>query len=242
MSEFPDVHITIPETFILESLSPENEVDECYEGKILYDVLRTQGKKPKYYYFRTRRDLFGAAIAFRKSQYRYLHLSCHGTTTHVSISQQDILYSDFASCFPGYLNNRRAFISGCDLGNNSFAESLFTKNTGMYSITAPTKKVLFSSAVVFWTSFYYLMNTFDDKNMKSPAMDAVLEKITDLYEFPVAHFLRNSGQNPPLSRCKEFNKTTWQDKLIEIAQSEKPKPKKLAHAKTSQARIISKPK
>lgn len=47
MPEIPPIHETKPETFIIESLSIENEVNGMYEGKIIYDILKLQNKNPK---------------------------------------------------------------------------------------------------------------------------------------------------------------------------------------------------
>ena len=53
----PPTQITKAETFILESLSEDDELNQRLDGKVLYEVLRLQGKKPVYYYFRTQTEL-----------------------------------------------------------------------------------------------------------------------------------------------------------------------------------------
>lgn len=79
----PPIQYTKAETFILESLSEDDEANSRLDGKVLYEVLRLQGKKPIYYYFRTQTELIRFAEIFRNSGYRYLHLSCHGNETHL---------------------------------------------------------------------------------------------------------------------------------------------------------------
>ena len=146
-TKVPPANITKPETFILESLEREDEKEARLDGKILYDVLKLHGKNPIYYYFRTQRELVEFAKIFRESGYRYLHLSCHGGEDIVQYTFGNSNYKDFAQIFEKKLHNRRLFVSGCNLGNMQFAQEIFSKNGGMYSITAPTKKVYFHQSV-----------------------------------------------------------------------------------------------
>ncbi|MEB2398323.1 MAG: hypothetical protein OZ927_02160 [Alcaligenaceae bacterium] len=139
----PPANITKPETFILESLDHADEKEARLDGKILYEVLKLHGKNPLYYYFRTQRELFEFAKIFRDSGYRYLHLSCHGGEDLVQYTFGSSNYKDFAAIFDKKLHNRRLFVSGCNLGNMNFAREVFAVNGGMYSITAPTKKIYF---------------------------------------------------------------------------------------------------
>ena len=70
MSVIPPVQFTQPETFILESLSIDDEKNQRMDGKVLYEVLRLQGKNPIYYYFRTQVELIKFSDVFRQSGYR----------------------------------------------------------------------------------------------------------------------------------------------------------------------------
>ena len=69
---------TVAEVFIIESLSLIDEGKERHEGEVLANVLKMCGKKPLYYYIRTKAELAMLAEEFEASGYRYLHLSCHG--------------------------------------------------------------------------------------------------------------------------------------------------------------------
>lgn len=190
----PPTQITQPETFILESLSQDDEAHQRLDGKVLYEVLRLQGKNPIYYYFRTQTELVRFADIFRQSGYRYLHLSCHGDETQLAFTFGQTDYQTFASIFEKKLNNRRLFISGCSLGNSDFANALFAKNGGMYSVTAPTKKVFFSQTTSFWPAFYYMMHAWDSTAMKQDRLRPVLERLTEIFEMPLAHYRKNTAK------------------------------------------------
>jgi len=62
--QLPPASKTKPETFILESLDQEDELQTRLDGRILYEVLKLQGKKPLYYYFRTQREIIEFAKIF----------------------------------------------------------------------------------------------------------------------------------------------------------------------------------
>ena len=190
----PPSNITKPETFILESLDHEDEKATRLDGKILYDVLKLQGKKPLYYYFRTQRELIEFAKIFRESGYRYLHLSCHGGDDIVQYTFGNSSYKDFANIFDKKLHNRRLFVSGCNLGNMAFAQEIFATNGGMYSITAPTKKVYFDQSISFWSAFYYMMHAWDSSMMKKKRLNQVLTQLATLFGMPLAHYFRDTGQ------------------------------------------------
>jgi hypothetical protein len=185
---------TKPETFILESLSEDDEKDQRLDGKVLYEVLRLQGKKPIYFYFRTQTELIRFAEIFHKSEYRYLHLSCHGNDTHLQFTFGQTDYETFANIFEDKLNNRRLFISGCSLGNFDFAKAVFAKSGGLYSVTAPTRKVFFSQTTSFWPAFYYMMHAWDNSTMKKKRLQDVLARLAQIFEMPMAHYFKNTGK------------------------------------------------
>ena len=187
-------NFTKPETFILESLEHEDEKESRLDGKILYEVLKLHGKKPLYYYFRTQRELIEFAKIFRESGYRYLHLSCHGNEDLVQYTFGHSDYKGFANIFDKKLHNRRLFVSGCNLGNMNFASEIFSTNGGMYSITAPTKKVYFHQSVSFWSAFYYMMHAWDSSMMKKQRLSQVLTQLATIFEMPLAHYFRDTSQ------------------------------------------------
>lgn len=190
--------LTQPQTFILESLDHENERSNMMEGKVLYDMLKLNQLNPIYYYFRTQRELQELIKIYKTSNYRYLHLSCHGNTEEVLYTFGSNSYSHFANIVEKQLNNRRVFISGCHLGNKQFAKEVFATNGGMYSITAPTKKAFFNQAASFWSAFYYMMLAWDSSFMKKKRLDSVLTQLSTLFQLPLAHFYRDMSKGNTL--------------------------------------------
>jgi hypothetical protein len=195
MSGIPPKQITKPETFIIESLSMENEKNNVMDGKMLYDVLKLYGKNPLYYYCRTTRELRKFADEYRNSGYRYLHLSCHGSNEGISLTLDNLTFDDFAEIFEGKLDNRRLFISGCELGNQKLADSVFLRNGGIYSIIAPTKPIFFQQSVPFWSAFHYRMNAYSEAQMKKAQIEESLENLSSLFEMEMIYFRKNHQNN-----------------------------------------------
>ncbi|MBD9405612.1 hypothetical protein IB236_09720 [Acidovorax sp. ACV02] len=213
MTALPPIQVTQPETFILESLNVDDESNQRMDGRVLYEVLRLQGKNPIYYYFRTQVELIKFAEIFRASGYRYLHLSCHGDEQVLQFTFGQTTYADFGAIFEKKLNNRRLFISGCSLGNEAFAKAVFEKSGGMYSVTAPTRKVFFSQTSSFWPAFYYMMHAWDTEAMKRERLSQVLERLTEVFEMPMAHFFRNTGKKGAVD-CRQFGGVAVAEALV----------------------------
>lgn len=171
-----------PEVFILESLSFPDEEAQRYEGKILCDILRMCGKKPKYFYFRTDIELIELVTLFRNSGYRYLHVSAHGSATGIDTTLGVINYARFAEIFGGHLKNRRIFLSACSVGNDSFVTHMQAANKGMYSIAAPVDEIEFRHAAALWSALYVRMFSLDSGGMKSSEIRDALTPMCDFFE------------------------------------------------------------
>jgi hypothetical protein len=145
---------SLPEVFILESLKFNDEVNSRHEGRLLSDMLRLCGKRPEYYYFRSKEELPHLLKLFKKSQYRYLHLSCHGADDSVCTTLDTLTYHEFAAVVEKCLSRRRLFCSACELGNKDFAIAVSELNKGMHSIIAPACDIQFDHAAAIWAAFY----------------------------------------------------------------------------------------
>ena len=106
---------TVPDVFIIESLSEQDP----HDGKILADMLRLAGKNPIYYRCKDSDSFIAGLKIFAASKYRFLHLSCHGTSDSIKFQSGETLdYMAFSSLFEGLkLNVTRIFFSACELGN-----------------------------------------------------------------------------------------------------------------------------
>lgn len=176
---------TVPEVFIIESLSLADEAKERREGAVLASVLKMCGKKPLYYYIRTRVELEYLAKEFENTGYRYLHISCHGGEDSLETTFDSVSYEDFASIFSDRLGSRRLFVSACSAGNDRFAELIYKKNRKLNSVVAPADDIRFDHAVAFWTGFYVKLFSINAKAMNSEKISGVLKSLCVLFSVSI---------------------------------------------------------
>lgn len=193
-NKFPPSQITHPEVYIIESLSLEDEKSERFDGYILYQMLKLQGKNPIYRRIRTGLELNKFAKEFRQSAYRYLHISCHGSFESVELTFTCLSYDTFVSQFDSMLNNRRIFVSACELGNMNLADKLFSKNGGMYSLIGTNRLISFDTAAIFWSSFYYCMFSIDSSYMKRGYFTALMLPLCGLFGVEIAHYYKSNNK------------------------------------------------
>lgn len=180
--KIPPIQETLPEVFIIESLSFEDEVSKNYEGKILYHLLKMCNKNPIYFYFRTGLELKTLLNEFRSSGYRFLHFSCHGSSTQIKTTLERIDYKDFVADLEGLLKNRRLFLSGCELGNELLHSMIFGKNIGMYSIIGPKDPIRFDVSAALWSAFYVKLFLIDQDYVKKSLIVDSLKSLCELYD------------------------------------------------------------
>jgi len=185
---------TIAEVFIIESLSLIDETKNRHEGEVLADILRMCGKKPLYYYIRTKAELEMLAEEFEASGYRYLHLSCHGGEMELETTIDKVSYIEFAQLFEGRLKHRRLFASACGAGNQMFAELVGAKNKGMNSVAGPSAEMRFDHAVAFWSSFYVKAFTINEKSMNSKHIAEIMRPLAALFGTSI-HWSRYSNKS-----------------------------------------------
>lgn len=168
---------TLPEVFIIESLDDINEDYHQYEGETLCNALRLAGKNPKYYYFKNVEELNTLATLFDISNYRYLHISCHGDVDNIPIGDKDLTYDEFFLPWTGKLQSKRLFMSACRIGNDGFAEAAVESNNKIHSIVAPCDTINFDVAMAFWMGFY--IGCFNEQDNKI-TNDTMIHKIKNL--------------------------------------------------------------
>lgn len=217
----PPSQKTIPHFFIIESLKLEDEKESRFEGQFLYNYLKILGKNPVYFYIRSQRELEKISDNFRESGYRYLYLSCHGNEDAIYTTFDEIKFEKFASIFDKKLEHRRLFVSGCSVGQLKFAQCLFEKNGGMYSLTAPKNDVCFTQTLPFWTSFYYLMESIDSKSMKGAAIYPSLQLCANMFDINIIHFFKHPQKgitNKTFTSCDVFSKEEM-NKILRLKKS-----------------------
>src|SRR4051794_36599831 len=97
---------TIPEIYIVESLTFKDEDEDRFEGRRLSSMLSLSGKKCKYVYLRTRKELENVMLDFERSNFRYLHLSCHGNSTALGTTLDTIPFPELDEIIAPYLDGR----------------------------------------------------------------------------------------------------------------------------------------
>jgi hypothetical protein len=176
---------TVPEVFIIESLTLTDEAKDRREGEVLAAVLKMCGKKPLYYYIRTRAELEHLAAEFEASGYRYLHLSCHGGDTSLATTLDSINYKNVAKILANRLGGRRLFVSACSAGNEMFAELVGAQNKAVISIAAPAEDIRFDHAVAFWSALYVKLFSINAKSMHSGRVVEVMRALAELFNVPM---------------------------------------------------------
>jgi hypothetical protein len=192
---FPPVTETFPEVFILESLTVQDERSGRFEGRVLADVLRMCGKSPEYFYFRTEQELVELAKEFRRSGYRFLHLSCHGNGEEVATTYGNVSYKRFAEIFAGHLQNRRLFVSACEVGNELFGTMVASRNRGMYSIASPGVTISFDKAVALWSALYVHLFSVNANHVKAKDIQDALESLCHLFDLPFMFSIYHAEKN-----------------------------------------------
>ncbi|MFF3699686.1 MULTISPECIES: hypothetical protein [Pseudomonas] len=194
---------TVADVFIVESLRLADERERRFEGRRLAEILRMAGKKPKYFYFEEKSELPHLLKIFKQSKYRFFHMSSHASLDRIYTNKDTFTYAEFAQTCKGYLKERRAFFSACELGNEMFTLSLSGTNKGMHSIVAPAEKIQFDHAAAIWGAFYVSVFSSNSQSMRHADILSRLKILGSL--FPVDfHF---SGYAPKSDR--------WNHQLIQ---------------------------
>jgi len=181
---------TSPSVFIIESLDFDDE-NGPREGKLISDILEMSGINNKYVYVRTKAELIHFIDQYIKSQFRFLHISCHGDENHLATTLDKISHVELGEIFSGRLKYRRLFLSACASVNESLAESLF-KKTGCNSIVGPNKTVYMDEIAIFWASFYHLMFKTNPSAMKKVDLISTLDTLAKLYLIPIKYYKKST--------------------------------------------------
>ncbi|WP_428245526.1 hypothetical protein [Ferrovibrio sp.] len=184
--------MTKPEVFIIESLKFDEEKN-YREGRMIYRALRMSLKNPIYHYVRTATELQHFIDEFEDSEYRYLHISCHGSLHGVSTTLDNLSRKEFADIVAPALDRRRLFLSTCQAATASLAREIFSHGD-CYSVAGPVNKINFDDSVVLWTSFYHLMFKADSKKMKRDVIKKTLGMCADLVDEKINFFAQMNGK------------------------------------------------
>jgi hypothetical protein len=190
-----------PELFIIESLDLKDEKADSFEGRRISQLLHLSGKFCEYVYIRTERELREILKEFKRSRYRYLHVSCHGGTNNednrcIWTTFDDIDFVKAGRIFAPYINERLVFVSACQAASMSLASSLMSSTT-CYSVMAPTNDIKAHDAAFFWATFYHLMFKRNDRSMKREVIREVGAAAAKLFQVRIKLFARDNGKIAP---------------------------------------------
>lgn len=179
--------MTKPDVFIIESLTFDDEKDKRFEGKFLSQILHLSGKKPMYYYIRTKKELQKVLELFEQSTYRYLHLSCHGSKTSIYTTLDRIPFRKLGQLIRPYLRKKRLFISACSAVNSRLARNVIP-SSGCISVIGPVIDIEFRDAAIIYASFYHLMFKKSPSKMTRGDVMSILQKVADTFEISLNYF------------------------------------------------------
>lgn len=188
--------------FIIESLDFSDEKEERYEGKFLSKILHLGGIPSEYYYIRTQIELEKVLEIFEKTEYRYLHLSCHGSEKSIETTIDSISFTEFADIITPYLDYKRLFVSACSAAKKELASEIFPY-CKCYSIIGFDKEIYFNDAAITWASFYHLILKND--KMKFDNISPTIKKLSELFEVPI-NFFQASKSRKDKFQLKQFRK------------------------------------
>ncbi len=183
---------TKPEVFIIESLRFDDERADRFEGQIIKRILALSDKNCEYYYIRTKRELGKVLKLFTQSEYRYLHLSCHGSARSMATTLDTIEFAELAAMLKPHLENRRLFVSACSMTSENLA-GLIMPDSGCNSILGPDQDIQFSDAAILWASLYHVMFAADASVMKRKVLRAKAQEVANMYRVRLKYFAHNSG-------------------------------------------------
>jgi hypothetical protein len=179
---------TIPELFIIESLTLDDEENARQEGEILSRMLRLAGKtRTKYFNIRTKRELEEIVALFDESRYRYLHLSCHANDSEMGTTFDTVSFKQLGAMLRPCLEKRRVFVSACEMANLRLA-NLLLPGSGCRSLVGPARDINFDDAAAFWVSFYHLMFRANEGGMGRKDLEWCITDLAALYGEPVNYF------------------------------------------------------
>jgi hypothetical protein len=173
--------------FIIESLAFKDEKSGFFEGEVISKILNFSSIEHQYYYIRTRQEFEHVIGLFKKSKYRYLHISCHGNGNALYTTLDEIPFNELRLIFKDALEKKRLFVSACSVTNNKLAEAVL-KDTNCYSLIGPAKDINMDDAAIFWASFYQIMFKKNPTGMNKARLENTLKNLLLAFEVPIRYY------------------------------------------------------
>jgi hypothetical protein len=182
-----DFERTKPYVFIIESLEFDDEENQYFEGEIISKILNLSNIEHKYYYVRTRAEIVHLLDEFVRLNYRYLHISCHGSKNSISTTLDTIKFEELSIIIADKLDRKRLFLSSCLSTNDNLANCILSISD-CFSIIGPDKKIYMDDAAIFWASFYQIMFKRNPNAMKRENLESLLKELKSLFKIPIKYY------------------------------------------------------
>lgn len=176
--------------FIIESLRG----DEYFDGENLQSVLELSEIPVQYRLVDSIEEFKKAILEFEKLNYRYLHFSCHGSRTTISLNDIEINSNQLCELLSSSIESKRIFLASCEGGNKGLAGPLIKECKAMSVIGCPTL-LGFDKSAIFWPVFYHVMYEADKKRMSRALIQDKLKKCVDLIEVQINYYGRSTSKS-----------------------------------------------
>jgi hypothetical protein len=167
--------------FIIESYEEGPARSGQLDGQALRRMLNVCRVPHRYRFVRTPMGLKRAIADFRRSNYCFLHLSCHGNERHFQLQDRKVSFAQLAALVGPVLRDRRLFLSVCKAGRLELAERFITRY-GCCSVLGTPNDICMDEAAVFWNTFYYFMNRVPGDTVRDHAMLAALRRMSRFFK------------------------------------------------------------
>lgn len=196
--------LSIPEVFIIESLTINDLDNGLTEGEIICKILKMGDRKPQYKYVETRDEFQRALQEFLESNYRYLHISSHGAEDHFLFQFGEMYFNDFRHLVRDKLENTRVFVSACEVVshmNHELANAVL-RETNCYSLIGSSEEIAFDDAAMFWSTFYYLAYKGQGPKVTidRELVLRLLKKLTGLFTLEMNYYSFSRSKSIKLTR------------------------------------------
>lgn len=183
---------TKSEIFVIETLSPTDEMRNLFEGFIIQDVLRRAQKQTKYVYVQDRQEFEVALAAFDSSGCRYLHLSCHGSPTSIDLTRGSLAIDELADILHPHLIDRRLFVSSCSLSRAPLANRLF-QDQSPYSVLGTAAFLPWADAAAFWPALYLALFKRDMNEIHDDELGDIANALANIFRLEINYYVRDPG-------------------------------------------------
>lgn len=190
--------------FIIESLRQNDYLD----GLTLRDILDLSDIEVEYEDVQNEECLIEALEKFNTSNFRYLHLSCHANSTGIEIGGIEITNERLSNIIGNTLTKKRLFMSACQGSNIDIASKIISKNKA-YSLIGTPEDLRFDKSVLFWPTFYHVINEIDSSKMGFVSIKQILIKCVNLLNITIDFysFIRKDKNKMRVTKLRKDSST-----------------------------------